>query len=104
VPTPLVFPPSKLPFRIVGVRHSTVIASKQTALFRPVPPVCPSSHSVIDVLVAVMTPLNATHELLVVDAAGLRFWAVDQFVDALGLHFTVHVADAEFVRIQPEIL
>jgi len=52
----------------------------------------------------VIVPLNATHELLVVVCAGLRFAAVDQSVDAVGLHFTVHVADDEFVRIQPAIV
>jgi len=54
--------------------------------------------------VAVIVPLNATHELLVVVWAGLRLAAVAQLVDAVGLHFTVQVADAEFVRIQPAIV
>ncbi len=66
-----------------GGEQVTVTESKQAALLRPVPPVCPSSQRVMDVPVAVMVPLNGTHVLLVVVWAGFRLTAVDQLVDLL---------------------
>ncbi len=81
-----------------------VTESKHAALFSPVPPVWPSSQMVMEVPVAVIVPLNGTHVLLVVVWAGLKLAAVDQSVDADGLHLTVQVALAEFVRIQPAIV
>lgn len=89
------------PASLCYCEHVTLTESKQAALFNPVPPVCPSSQRVIDVPVAVTVPLNGTHELLVVVWAGLRSTAVDQLVEAVGLHLTVQVADAELVLIQP---
>ncbi len=80
-----------------GGEQVTVTESKQDALFRPVPPVWPSSQTVMDVPVATIVPLNGTHELLVVVWAGLRSTAVDQVVDAVGLHLTMQVAEDEFV-------
>lgn len=53
---------------------------------------------------ATTVPLKATQEVLVVLCAGLRLTAVDQSVDAAGLHLTVQVAEVEFVRIQPEMV
>jgi len=58
----------------------------------------------MEVPVAEIVPLKGTHVLLVVVWAGLRFAAVAQSVDAVGLHLTVQVAEAEFVRIQPAIV
>jgi hypothetical protein len=82
----------------------TATESKHAALFSPVPPVWPSSQIVMELPVAVTVPLKGTQVLLVVVWAGFRLIAVAQLVEALGLHFTVQVAEAEFVLIQPEMV
>jgi hypothetical protein len=60
---------------------------------------------VMDVPVAMTSPLKETHELLVVYAAGAKSIASAQEVDPAGLHFTVQDTSLrEFVLIQPEIV
>ena len=52
--------------------------------------------------VAFTVPLNSTHVLPLLVCGGFKSMDVFQEVEAVGLTFTVHVAEAELPRIQPE--
>ena len=77
----------------------TVTASKHAALKLPEPLTVPSSHSVMFVLAATTVPLNATQLFVLANCGGFRSNAVAQSVEALGLHFTRVVAEAELPRM-----
>ena len=83
--------------------QATVTESKHSALFCPVPVVCPSSQIVIVVRVATTVPLKVTQFVPVKVCGGFKSMAVAQQVEAVGLTLTVQVEfKYEFPRIQPE--
>ena len=80
----------------------TVMESKHSALFWPVPPVWPSSQIVMFVLEATTVPLKFVQLLPVTVAGGFKLIAVAQLVEAVGLTFTVQVEySVELPRNQP---